>query len=222
MWNRITTWASFRSSALCAIEKAPRLPLAFLIVCLLASPCPCREAGWVPIPKNQQEYRPPEKPGAPAPKKRAAKARDAASTARKAPPASAPKAGTAAGATVYDGQPLVTDAEVGAFLELLPRFRAWARGNGEEAHPIVSAGGRPDFLYSQAAAGWVRERGFEPARFFCVMGKLAAALAIVEEGNDRPGAMPPDMPAVEPAELALARKHLGSLLTAGGPPQPLK
>lgn len=134
---------------------------------------------------------------------------------------SAKKQATAqAPANVYAGQPAVTEKELLAFTEILPRFRAWARAGGEEAHPVVR-GGKADFLYSPKAAEWVTSQGWQPARFFCVMGRLAAALVIVEEGNDM-GSRPADMPSVSNEELALARRHLGTLLTAGGDAPPIR
>ncbi|GFH63269.1 MAG: conserved hypothetical protein [Candidatus Desulfovibrio kirbyi] len=116
--------------------------------------------------------------------------------------------------TVYEKQPLVTEKELTAFLEILPQFRMWTKDNGEHAGPVVSPKGKPNFLYSQQAAAWVKIRGWEPVRFFCVMGRMAAALEIIEEGNDMRGARPPDMPAVAEKELQLVRRHLGSLLKA--------
>ena len=124
-------------------------------------------------------------------------------------------------ATVYDRQPPVTDRELVGFLEILPRFRAWAKDSGEEAHPVLR-NGKADFLYSPRAAEWVRGQGWEPVRFFCVMGRMAAALVIVEEGNDMSGTRPRDMPGVTEDELALARRHLGSMLKAGGDAPPIK
>lgn len=127
----------------------------------------------------------------------------------------------AAATNVYAGQPAVTEKEVLAFAEILPRFRAWAREGHEEAHPVVR-GGKADFLYSPRAAEWVTGQGWQPARFFCVMGRLAAALVIVEEGNDMRGTRPADMPSVTPEELTLVRRHLGILLTAGGDAPPIR
>ena len=131
----------------------------------------------------------------------------------------APKA-TPAVANVYAGQPAVTEKELLAFAELLPQFRAWAREAREEAHPVVR-NGKADFLYSPSAAEWVTAKGWQPARFFCVMGRLAAALVIVEEGNDM-GSRPADMPSVSDEELALTRRHQGLLLTAGGDAPPIR
>lgn len=122
-------------------------------------------------------------------------------------------------ATVYDKQPPVTDKELLGFLELLPQFRAWAKSSNEEAHPVLR-NGKADFLYSAQAAAWVQGHGWVPARFFCVMGRMAAALVIVEEGNSQ-SARARDMPEVTDAELALARRHLGSLLRAGGDVPPV-
>lgn len=124
-------------------------------------------------------------------------------------------------ATVYDRQPPVTDKELTGFLEVLPRFRAWARESREEAHPVLR-NGKADFLYSPRAAEWVRAQGWEPVRFFCVMGRMAAALVIVEEGNDMSGTRPRDMPGVTEEELALARRHLGAMLKAGGDVPPIR
>ena len=114
-------------------------------------------------------------------------------------------------ASVYDKQPPVTDKELLDFLELLPQFRAWAKANNEEAHPTLN-NGKADFMYSPQAAAWVQQHGWDPVRFFCVMGRMAAALAIVEEGNDMTGVRSKDMPEVTESELALARRHLGTML----------
>lgn len=113
--------------------------------------------------------------------------------------------------TVYEKQPPVTDKELLNFLEALPQFRAWAKANNEEAHPTLNDG-KADFMYSPQAAAWVQQHGWDPVRFFCVMGRMAAALAIVEEGNDMTGVRSKDMPEVTEGELALARRHLGTML----------
>ena len=117
--------------------------------------------------------------------------------------------------TVYDNQPPTNEKELLTFLDLLPAFRNWSRQNHEEAHPYLN-NNRPDFTYSAKAAAWVKDKGFEPRRFFCVMGRMAAALVIVEEGFDEKTARPKDMPAVTNQETILARKHLGKMLRAGG------
>lgn len=106
------------------------------------------------------------------------------------------------------------------FLEILPRFRAWAKENKEEAHPVLR-NGKADFLYSPQAAAWVESQGWNPLRFFSVMGRMAAALVIVEEGNDMSGTRPRDMPGVTEEELALARRHLGIMLKAGSDAPPI-
>lgn len=118
----------------------------------------------------------------------------------------------AAMTTVYDTQSDVTEKELLQFLELLPQFRQWTRAEKEEAHPVLNKG-KADFLYSDKAAQWVREKGWDARRFFCVMGRMAAALVMVEEGGNSM-ARPKDMPEVSNAELELARKHLGSILKA--------
>lgn len=176
-----------------------RLPalLMFAIFLIFPQVTLGREAGWVPIPT--QPYKPQLKSSQPSTKK----------TARqptKVPP-------TRSG-TVYDQQPLVTEPELADFIALLPQFRGWAKQNHEEAHPIVNSAGKPDFLYSPKTAEWVAAHGFAPARFFCVMGRMAAGVVIIEEGNDLQGSRPRDMPSVDQLEIALARRHLGELLTA--------
>lgn len=114
--------------------------------------------------------------------------------------------------TVYDKQGDVTEKELLTFLDLLPQFRRWAHASQEEAHPVLRRG-KADFLYSDRAAQWVTDHGWDPRRFFCVMGRMAAALVLVEEGGNEM-ARPKDMPPVSKAELELARKHLGSILKA--------
>lgn len=128
-------------------------------------------------------------------------------------PLSAPRTVEAAAvSSVYDKQPDVTEKELLQFLDLLPQFRQWTRAEKEEAHPILNKG-KADFLYSEKAAQWVKEKGWDARRFFCVMGRMAAALVMVEEGGNSM-ARPKDMPEVSKAELELARKHLGSILKA--------
>ena len=143
------------------------------------------------------------------------------------PPCTPPEAHAArasqkkATATVYEKQPPVQEKELLSFLELLPAFRSWAQTNQEEAHPVQRQG-KPDFLYSPNAAQWVKEHGWQPVRFFCVMGRMAAALVIVAEGNDMGNTRPPDMPPVSESELHLARRHMGAMLQAGGHAPPIR
>lgn len=191
-------------------------------ICLaICSSAPGREAGWVPLetgkdisgqklPAASPSKRPTQKASLP---KAGEKVKKAIKPADLEP--------LPEGVSVYDGQPSVSEAELYEFLELLPKFRRWARSRGEEAHPTLNGKGQPDFTYSRDAASWVADNGFVPARFFCVMGRMAAALVIVEEGNDHVGTRPADMPKVDARELSLARKHLGELLSAGGPPEPI-
>lgn len=122
---------------------------------------------------------------------------------------------------VYADQPPVTDKELVAFMEILPQFRAWAASSKEEAHPSVDKSGKADFVFSPKAAEWVKQRGWDPVRFFSVMGRAAAALSMVEEGSDASGKRPPDMPAVTQQEMELVRRHLGSLLKAGSDAPPI-
>jgi len=116
-----------------------------------------------------------------------------------------------------------TEKELVRFIESMPHFLAWARAGKVTVHPVVNAAGKPDFVYTPEAAAKAQELGWEPGRFFCLLGRTAAALYLVEEGTDLVHALPPDMPTVTASEIALVRKHLASLLRAGtgGPAPPL-
>jgi len=121
---------------------------------------------------------------------------------------------------VYTQAPY-TEKELVSFIESMPHFLAWVRENKAKVHPVVNAAGKPDFTYPPEAAAKATELGWEPRRFFCLLGRTAAALYLVEEGTDLAAALPPDMPTVTGAEMALVRKHLASLLRAGtGGPAP--
>ena len=144
-------------------------------------------------------------------------------TSRQAPET---ESNTAAGAQtllmpdVY-AQDAYTEKELVSFIESMPHFLAWARTSKVKVHPVVNAAGKPDFAYTPEAAVKTQELGWEPRRFFCLLGRTAAALYLVEEGTDLMHALPPDMPPVTDVEMALVRKHLASLLRAGtGGPAP--
>lgn len=192
------------------------LYLAFLLITFsLSISTQARDSGWVPLKNNNAANM--RLPYTYTPLKKGAQKEIQKKENSKGQFSS----GSSKRLTVYANQPPVTEKELGPFMELLPRFRVWASKNGEEAHPVVGDNGEPDFIYSANAAKWVSSQNFEPSRFFCIMGRLAAGLVIVEEGNDHMGTRPADMPAVDPQEIALVRKHLGELLTVGGPPKPL-
>ena len=114
--------------------------------------------------------------------------------------------------SVYDSQPAITGDELTRFLQVLPQFRTWCRENNESPRPVVRDG-KADFTYSRRAADWVHSHGWQTERFFCVMGRLATALVIVEEGNDL-AERPRDMPDVPSEDLELTRRHLGTILKA--------
>lgn len=117
----------------------------------------------------------------------------------------------------YD-QPPFDNAELTRFIDDFPRFRDWAKRTpnlGVAPHPTVGADGQPGFEYSAPAAAEVERMGWKPERFFCIMGRSAAALADIEEGDALAGAnRPADMPQVTPAETELVRRQLASLLRA--------
>ena len=112
-------------------------------------------------------------------------------------------------------QDAYTEKELVRFMESMPHFLAWVREHKAKVHPVVNAAGKPDFVYTPEVAARARELGWEPRRFFCLLGRTAAALYLVSEGTDFMDALPPDMPTVTDAEMALVRKHLASLLRAG-------
>ena len=111
-------------------------------------------------------------------------------------------------------QPPFTETELNQFIDTLPRFREWVIANKEKAHPIVNDNGEPDMLYSDAAAETVRNAGWKPERFFCVMGRSAAAVAIIQQGEAIIKTPPVDMPNVSDDELDIVRRNLPSLLKA--------
>ena len=84
--------------------------------------------------------------------------------------------------TLYNHPPF-SEKELNQFIADLPRFRAWIKTNKEKAHPIVNEAGEPDFLYSKNAAGYIEAAGWKPERFFCIMGRAAAAVAIIQQGD---------------------------------------
>lgn len=118
---------------------------------------------------------------------------------------------------LYD-QPPFTPAELDKLIDDLPRFRAWVKANGEKVHPVLATSGKPSFLYSPKTAAQVEQLGWEPGRFFCVMGRAAAALAIIEQGADLTSSPPADMPRVSPAEMDAVRHNLTGLLQASSRP----
>ena len=111
-------------------------------------------------------------------------------------------------------QPPFTEAELNQFIDTLPRFREWVKAHKEKTYPIVNASGEPDMLYSDAAAETVRAAGWKPERFFCVMGRSAAAVAIIQQGEAITKTPPIDMPNVSDDELDIVRRNLPSLLKA--------
>lgn len=177
-----------------------------LLLLAMAPSIQAREAGWVPIEKYSSPLlKGGESAGTP---KSASSKKNGAGKKAVAPVAPARRNENS---SVYEGQAPITEKELLAFVEILPQFRRWAHSQKEDAHPTLR-NGQADFLFSPRAGDWVKEHGWDAPRFFCVMGKMAAALVIVEEGNDMQGTRPADMPPVAPQELSLARKHLGSLL----------
>ena len=118
----------------------------------------------------------------------------------------------AASADFYD-QPPMTEAELLKFIDDMPSYLQWARHNKEQAHPDLDKQGRPSFSYSAKAAAKMTELGWKAERFFCVMGRTAAALAL---GGRKPGLdKPVDMPMISPKELTLVRRHMDKLEAIG-------
>ncbi len=122
--------------------------------------------------------------------------------------------------SVYDNQKPMEDKELSSFIKLLPQFRAWAVSMEEEANPIT-VDGKPDFKYSESAAQWVQGRGWDPRRFFSIMGRAFAAVFLLAEGIGIESERPLDMPAVTQEELDLVSKYLAELLNAGSDSPPI-
>ena len=118
--------------------------------------------------------------------------------------------------TLYN-QPPFSEKELNQFIADLPRFRAWIKTNKEKAHPIVNEAGEPDFLYSKNAAGYIEAAGWKPERFFCIMGRAAAAVAIIQQGDAITKEPPIEMPNVSDDELDVVRRNLPGLLKAISP-----
>ena len=183
------------------------LRLLCFVICIPAAFALCVLLGAQPLAAAQS---PGKKQSAP---KNAATSRQAAETA----------SGTVTFVPMPDvyAQGAYTEKELVSFIESMPHFLAWARAGKIKVHPVVNASGKPDFAYTPEAAAKAQDLGWEPRRFFCLLGRTAAALYLVEEGTDLMNALPPDMPTVTDAEMALVRKHLASLLRAGtGGPAP--
>jgi hypothetical protein len=178
------------------------IPAAF-VLCVLLGAQPLMAASGSASKQSARQNAAPDRQTA----KRAAPAADAAATRAPAP-------------DVY-AQDAYTEKELVRFIESMPHFLAWVRASKAKTHPVVNAAGKPDFVYPPEAAARAQELGWEPRRFFCLLGRTAAALYLVGEGTDLTHALPPDMPTVTETEMALVRKHLAALLRAGaGGPAP--
>ncbi len=127
---------------------------------------------------------------------------------------------TAQAVSVYENQEIMKDEELASFIKLLPQFRAWAVSAQEEASPTI-VDGKADFVYSEKAAAWVRQRGWDPRRFFSVMGKAAAGIYLLAEGSGVESKKSKDMPAITEEELNLVSRYLSDLLNAGSDSPPI-
>lgn len=113
----------------------------------------------------------------------------------------------------FYAQPPMSEAELARFIDSFPAFKAWSRKTGDRPAPSLDASGNPAFTWSEGAAAKARELGWQPERFFFVLGKAAACLAVIENGEDYSAkARPPDMPSVSKEEVAAVQRHLVSLL----------
>lgn len=114
----------------------------------------------------------------------------------------------------YD-QPPFTEKELNDVIARFPAFRTWTISQNEKVHPEVDNSGRPSFTYSPRVADYLKEQGTTAERFLCILGRAAAALAIIEEGDAVSGAnRPTDMPPVTANELEFVRRNLPELLRA--------
>lgn len=119
-------------------------------------------------------------------------------------------------------QPPLSKKELNQFIADPPCFRAWIKTNKEKAHLIVNRTGEPDFLYSKNTVGYIEAAGWKPERFFCIMGRAATAVAIIQQGNAITKEPPIEMPNVSDDELDVVRRNLPGLLKAISPAPTLK
>ena len=115
------------------------------------------------------------------------------------------------------GQPPFSETELNQFIADMPRFRDWIKTHKETAHPILNESGEPDFLYSGEAAAYIKTTGWKPERFFCIMGRAAAAVALIQQGDAIAKKPPVEMPNVSASELDTVRRNLPALLKAVQP-----
>ena len=116
-------------------------------------------------------------------------------------------------AAFYD-QPPFTEQELVRFIETLPKYRQWAKAEREFARPSLDKQGKASFVFSKNAEKKLAALQWPAERFFVVMGRSAAALAILEHKGDT-SKRPAEMPEVSAGELALVQKHAQALKLAG-------
>ena len=123
-------------------------------------------------------------------------------------------------ASLYD-QPPFSETELHQFAVDFPPFRAWCAAHGEQPEAVVNEKGEPGIVYSPQAAAYLRAAGWRPERFFCVFGRVAAAVAVVGQEGRITEPMPLEMPGVSGDEIDLVRRNLQELLTIRNqnPPQ---
>lgn len=116
-------------------------------------------------------------------------------------------------ASFYD-QASFSEQELLRFIEVLPSYREWARAEREFAHPSLDAQGKASFVYSKKVERKLQELNWSPQRFFILMGRSAAALAIIENPELAQDKRPAEMPQVRPEEMELIKKHKNALIKA--------
>lgn len=113
----------------------------------------------------------------------------------------------------FYSQPPMSEPELMRFIDTFPKFREWSRTSGDRPAPMTDGAGNPSFTWSEAAAAKVTALGWQPDRFFFVLGKAAACLAVIENGATyKDAGRPPDMPPVTDGEIAIVQRNLVSLL----------
>ncbi|WP_300848181.1 hypothetical protein [uncultured Bilophila sp.] len=124
-------------------------------------------------------------------------------------------------ASLYD-QPPFNEKELQRFIADFPDFRAWCKAQRIQPRPLVDASGKADLAYTPETGAYLEGEGWEPERFLCLFGRVAAGVAMIRNERNDTDPKPLDMPGVSDDELDLVRRHLPELLALPHPQLPQK
>lgn len=123
--------------------------------------------------------------------------------------------------SLYD-QPPFSEKELQRFIADFPGFRAWCKAQRIQPRPLVDASGKADLAYTPETGTYLKNGGWEPERFLCLFGRVAAGVAMIQNERSDADPKPLDMPGVSNDELDLVRRHLPELLALRHPQLPQK